>query len=171
MSRKEIKNRDFLDEYFFACQCKSVWLGLGKLAFQRNQMRSLRLFFLSALIGLPLIGCAPQGTGERIAVSEAAFTPEPPLPRDRIQAMRTVLTSVGGNVPVEPDNGRPVQQFRPASARSVPLADVSLDQVSFLPVQTARPAVSQAFLEPVAAALDMIETGSSPTLGRKVDNN
>jgi len=133
-------------------------------------MRALRLFFLSALIGLPLIGCAPQGAGERIAVSDAAFTPEPQLPRDRIQAMRTVLTSVGGDVPVEPDNGRPVQQFRPASARSTPLAGVSLDPVSFLPVQTARPAVSQAFLEPVAAALDMIETGSSPTLGRKADD-
>jgi hypothetical protein len=83
--------------------------------------------------------------------------------------MRTVITSVGGNVPVEPDNGRPVQQLRPTPARSVPLADVSLDQVSFLPVQTARPSVSQTFLEPVAAALDMIETGSSPTLNGRMD--
>ncbi len=138
------------------------------MVFKRNLMRALRLFFLSALIGLPLIGCAPQGTGERIAVSDAAFTPEPQLPRDRIQAMRTVLTSVGGTVPVEPDNGRPPQQIRAASTRNVPLADVSLDQVAFLPVQTARPAVSQAFLEPVAAALDMIETGSSPTLVGKM---
>ena len=132
-------------------------------------MRPYSLFGLLVLIAPLQIGCAPQSSGERISVSDAAFTPEPQLPRDRIQAMRTVLTAVGGNVPVEPDNGRPLQGARQIPSRSASLGDIPTDQVAFLPVRTARPAVSQAFLEPVVVALDMIETGSSPILSGHVD--
>jgi hypothetical protein len=45
LSRKEIKNREFVEKYFFACQRKSVWLGLGRFGLQEESDARFAVIF------------------------------------------------------------------------------------------------------------------------------